>query len=312
MVANDAANAGKEPTMIKQTLGRTGLDVTQLGYGAMEIRGPKAWGGREVSPQQADEVLNAVLDAGINLIDTAPDYGDSEDLIGRFISSRRKEYFLATKCGCNPVDKGDHIETQPHIWTREHVLGNIRRSLERMKTDHVDVLQLHNPKPEDVRAGGLIEALKDIQSQGLTRFIGISTTLPHLPAFVETGAFDTFQIPYSCLQPEHHDAITQAAEAGAGVLIRGGIAKGGPESDVPVPQRVDVWKRARLAELAGGMSPAELILRYTLAHPHCHTTIVGTLNVEHLRQNVAVAEKGPLGKDLYDQVTERVKAAVAT
>jgi aryl-alcohol dehydrogenase-like predicted oxidoreductase len=76
----------------KRTLGRTGFEVTTLGYGAMELRGAPA--GPEISDRAAEQVLNAVLDAGINFIDTSIDYGRSEELIGRFISNRRGEYFL--------------------------------------------------------------------------------------------------------------------------------------------------------------------------------------------------------------------------
>src|SRR5688572_11973534 len=84
----------------RRTLGRTGLDVTALGYGAMEIRGPRIWSGRDLTDNQAERILNTVLDAGINFIDTAYDYGRSEEYIGRFLGHRRSEYYLATKCGC--------------------------------------------------------------------------------------------------------------------------------------------------------------------------------------------------------------------
>lgn len=294
--------------MITKTLGRTGLEVTQLGFGAMEIRGPRTWKGREVTDEQADAILNAVLDAGINFIDTAVDYGLSEERIGRFISSRREEYFLATKCGCDPKDVGDHIDT-PHTWTRDNLLRNISGSLERMKTDRVDILQLHNPTVEAVRENGLVEALNEIRDQKATRFIGISTTLPHLPEFAQMGVFDTFQIPYSCLQPAHHDSITLAAQSAAGVIVRGGIAQGDWEGAVAPGERKSVWESAHLDDLCDGIDPSELILRYTLSHPHCHTTIVGTLDPDHLGANVAAAEKGPLEKDLYDEITRRVAEA---
>src|ERR671938_568844 len=114
--------------MERRMLGRTGLDVTVLGFGAMEIRGPRIWGGREVTDEQAERILHAVLDAGINLIDTSWDYGRSEEYIGRFISNRRNEYFLATKCGCTWVDRGDHDDT-PHVWTRDNLMSNIDESL---------------------------------------------------------------------------------------------------------------------------------------------------------------------------------------
>ena len=86
--------------MLKNKLGRTGIEVSQLGYGSMDIRGPRTSGVRVVGDEDADAMLNLVLDAGINFVDTAPDYGVSEQRIGRFIGSRRSEFYLATKCGC--------------------------------------------------------------------------------------------------------------------------------------------------------------------------------------------------------------------
>ena len=91
--------------LTKRTLGRTGLEVTDLAYGAMEVRGSRIWGGRPVTESQAETILNAVLDSGINFIDTANDYGRSEEFIGKYISNRRDQYYLATKCGCTVVRK---------------------------------------------------------------------------------------------------------------------------------------------------------------------------------------------------------------
>ena len=145
----------------------------------------------------------------------------------------------------------------------------------------------------------------------MIRFIGASSSLPHLPGLIDLGVFDTFQIPYSCLAPEHHDLITRAAEAGAGIIIRGGIAQGGPDAEIQRPALNDVWTRAKLDEvLPDGMKRAELILRYTLSHPHCHTTIVGTCNPAHLAENLAAAERGPLPPELVDEITARVARSV--
>ena len=321
--------------MTKKKLGRTGLNITQLGFGSMELRGPTIWNGREVSDAQAEAVLNAVLDAGINFIDTSPDYGLAEQRIGKFISGRRKEYFLATKCGCDPHEVNGKWET-PHTWTRDRLMRNIDESLRAMKTDHVDILQLHNPRGDDVDMDLLVATLKDIQAKGLTRFIGVSHTNPFLDGLIAMGVFDTFQIPYSCLEAEHFEALSKAAASGAGVIVRGGIAKGGPQSDVAIQKRKDLWTTAKLSDVAGGdnppaklilrhtptepgasrhaplaLRPAELILRHTLSHPACHTTIVGTLNVAHLKDNIAAADKGTLPKDLYEEVRRRVAAAKA-
>jgi aryl-alcohol dehydrogenase-like predicted oxidoreductase len=296
--------------MKKRILGRTGLEVTQVSFGAMELRGRKVWSGRPISDDQARELLTAVLDAGINFIDTSVDYGDSEDFIGRHISSRRGEYFLATKCGCDPQYGLEEVAT-PHTWTRETLMWNIDSSLKRLRTDHVDVLQLHNPTVDNVREGHLVEVLKDIQSEGLTRFIGVSTTLPHLLSFLEMGVFDTFQVPYSALNGLHHDAITMLGAAGAGVIIRGGISQGGPASAQPWRFRGDIWLKAGLDELCQDMSPTELLLRYTLSHPYCHTTIIGTLDLRHLRENLDAAAKGPLPAELVHEIRQRVADAIA-
>lgn len=294
--------------MQKNQLGRTALAVTQLGYGSMGIRGPRTWGVRVVSEEAADRLLNAVLDAGINFIDTAPDYGHSEERIGRYISSRRSEFYLATKCGCAYVQHEDHLEIG-HVWNKDVIQRNIETSLRRLRTDYVDVLQFHGGDAETLQRQGLVELLTSFRDQGIIRAIGISSSLPHLPGLIDLGVFDTFQIPYSCLAPEHHGWITDAAATGAGIIIRGGIAHGGPNAEIQRPALNDIWTRAKLDEvLPEGMSRAELILRYTLSHPHCHTTIIGTCNPQHLAENIAAAASGPLPSELIQEVRSRVAA----
>src|SRR2546425_2141476 len=123
----------------KRELGRTGLQVTMLGYGAMELRGAPR--GRDVTEAQAETILHAVLDAGINYIDTSIDYGFSEERIGRYIANRRSEYYLASKCGCvvgaTPAPRG---QRNPHVFTRDNIVAGVEQSLVRMKTVYIDVL----------------------------------------------------------------------------------------------------------------------------------------------------------------------------
>ena len=296
--------------MLKRTLGRTGLEVTQLGYGSMGLRGPKTWGVRVVSEESADTFLNSVLDAGINFIDTSPDYGISEERIGRYIGGRRSEFYLATKCGCVYTQHEDHLEID-HVWDRDVVARNLETSLQRLKTDHIDILQFHGGDAESLQRAGLIETLMEFRDQGMIRFIGSSSSLPKLPAMIALGVFDTFQIPYSCLAPQHHDLITKAAETGSGIIIRGGVAQGGPDAKIQREALNAVWSNAKLDEiLPAGMSRAELILRYTLSHPRCHTTIVGTCNADHLAENLASAEAGSLPTELYNEIASRVAAAI--
>lgn len=290
--------------------GKTGLEVTQLGYGTMGLRGPRTWGVRVVSDEDAERFLNRVLDQGINFIDTAPDYGISEERIGRYIGSRRDEYYLATKCGCVYTQHADHLELD-HVWTRDVVQRNLEQSLQRMQTDYVDVLQFHGGDHETLVQAGLIDLLTELRRAGTVRLLGVSSSLPQLPGLIELGVFDTFQIPFSCLAPEHEPWIRRAAEAGAGIIIRGGIAQGGPDAEIQRPALNEVWEQAGLEEcLPAAMTRAELILRYTISHPHCHCVIVGTCNPDHLAENCAAVQAGPLPPELVEEIKRRVAAVL--
>jgi aryl-alcohol dehydrogenase-like predicted oxidoreductase len=295
-------------SLLKKTLGRTGLEVTQLGFGAMEVRGPRIWGGRPCDDSQANTILNAVLDAGINFIDTANDYGKSELYIGRHLAERRKEFYIATKCGCWMGFAG-HEDVTPHYWNRDNILRNISDSILKMQTDYIDVLQLHNPTVEESEKNKVIETLQELREQEVVKHIGCSACSPHLETYIDWGVFDVFQIPYSALERFHENLITRAAESGAGVIIRGGVARGEPGFGRGDGEWWKVFEEAKLDELrAPGESRTSFLLRFTLTHPHCHTTIVGTMNPEHLAQNVAAAERGPLPADEYAEAKRRLSA----
>jgi aryl-alcohol dehydrogenase-like predicted oxidoreductase len=280
-----------------------------LGFGAMEIRGERIWEGRPVTDEQAERILHAVVDAGINLIDTANDYGRSEAYIGRYLADRRDEVVLATKCGCSMVPAGDHDET-PHFYDRRHMLGNIADSLAKLRTDVVDLLQLHNPSVEDAEREGVVQTLQEIQSSGRTRFIGISTMVPDLATYIGWGVFDTFQIPYSALFREHEQLISMAHEAGAGTIIRGGVGRGEPGQGQGEEDDWAIWRAADLGELLeAGETPTTWLLRFTLSHPGVDTVIVGTLSPAHLEQNLAAAAAGPLKDDVYEEAKRRLDTA---
>jgi aryl-alcohol dehydrogenase-like predicted oxidoreductase len=277
----------------------------------MEVRGSRIWGGRHLEDSQAETILNAVLDNGITFVDTANDYGRSEEYIGRYISHRRDEYVLATKCGCTVVRRDDDTDDTPHVWTRDNLFRGLHESLERMKTDYVDVIQLHNPSVEQVTDGDLVSALQEMKEQGKVRWIGISSTQPHLATYIEWGVFDTFQIPYSALEREHESLIQAAADSGAGVIVRGGVARGEPGSGLGQEDRWSVWQQAKLDELLDpGETPTQFLLRFTNAHPGMATNIVGTLNPEHLAANIAAAAR-PLPADTYAEAKRRLDAVTS-
>ncbi len=300
------------PSLARRTLGRTGLEVTALGYGAMELRGEPR--GPAISDVEADAMLNSVLDSGINFIDTSPDYGNSEEHIGRAISHRRSEYILASKCGClvgaTPAPAG---QRNPHVFTAENVRAGVEQSLRRMKTDYLDIVQFHaSPGRTELEEDGALAELQKLQAEGKVRHLGMSGTLPNLREHIAMGLFDEFQIPYSALEREHEAAIAEAAAAGAGIVIRGGVARGAPSewdrarAGLPVKDR---WEGAKLDDLLDGMSRMEFTLRFTLSLPQLSTTIVGTRNPDHLRQNLEAAANGPLLPALYEEAKRRLAQA---
>src|SRR5687767_12965149 len=141
----------------KRRLGRTDMDATVLGYGAMELRGAPR--GRDISEAEADRILSSVLDMGVNYIDTSIDYGLSEERIGRAISKRRSEYFLASKCGCPLDPEASRYGRGEHVFTAERVRDGVLQSLGRLQTDYLDLVQFHaSPTPDQLKEHGALEA----------------------------------------------------------------------------------------------------------------------------------------------------------
>ena len=295
--------------LLTRPLGRTGLQVTVLGYGALELSGrpsgrPGEVRSRDIAEADAERILNEVLDAGINYIDTAPDYGVSEERIGRYIAHRRSEFLLCSKCGClvgtSPTASA---RSGGHVFTAENVVAGVEQSLRRLRTDYLDVVQFHgNPTRAQLEEQGGLDALRDLQRQVKVRWIGVSGELPNLREQIGMGVFDTFQIPYSAVEREHEEALSEAAAGGGGVVIRSGVARGSPGKQAG--DTWEAWQRAEIDDLLAGMTPMELVLRFTISHPDVHTTIVGTANVEHLRENVAAALKGR-----YQRISTRKRSA---
>lgn len=291
-------------------LGRTEIRVTVLGYGALELRGAPhmpqkessrsgwPWQPPYATPKQAQIMLNEVLDSGINFIDTSIDYGYSEVFIGDYISHRRNEYYLATKCGCMVGAPPSESNYQSHIFTRENIVKGVEQSLGRLRTDYIDILQFHaGPSRRTLEQHHALETVLDLKRDGKIRFIGMSSTLPNLLEHIDMDVFDIFQIPYSAFEREHEEVITKAAGMDAGTVIRGGVSRGGPAKGVGM--NWDLWQKVKLDSILEGMTRAEFVLRFTITHPDLHTTIVGTGNQAHLRENLNALQKGPLPSDIY-------------
>ena len=291
--------------MEKRSFGNTGMEVTTLGYGAMEFR--------HVDENQAGRLLEAVLDAGINFIDTSPDYGPSEDRIGKWIAHRRDEYFLATKCGCNvPQQGGD--DAPRHIWTGAQVRHNIEHSLKRLNTDYVDVWQVHSAEPDELAQSDVLETMLRIKEEGKVRHIAVSMSgraagrgfgqlRPYLDG--DWDHFEAIQVWYSALERASEDAMREAANRGKGMIIRGVV-----RTVEPYESLTGFVDKVGLNDLrANGESAAQFLLRFAIAHPALHTTIIGTKSLDHLNDNIKAVEAGPLAPDVLAEAKRRLANA---
>ena len=204
-----------------------------------------------------------------------------------------------------------------HVHTAENIRAGVEQSLRRMKTDYLDLVQFHRSLTRgELEEHGALETALALKKEGKVRFIGASGTLPNLVEQIEMGVFDAFQIPYSALQREHEQVIARAAAAGAGIIIRGGVARGAPTDwerrtyyMVPFSSLRERWEKAQLDDMLGGMTRMEFILRFTLSNPDLDTTIVGTKDPVHLRDNLAAALKGPLSDDVMREAKRRLAQA---
>jgi aryl-alcohol dehydrogenase-like predicted oxidoreductase len=186
-----------------------------------------------------------------------------------------------------------------------------------MNTDHLDLVQFHRSLTQkEFEEQGALQELQKLQSEGKVRFLGVSGTLPNLFEQIDMGVFDAFQIPWSAVQREHEKAIETASKAGAGIVIRGGVARGAPDDwqgrryyMVPSNTMQKRWDEAKLDDLLGGMTRMEFMLRFTLSNPDLDTTIVGTKSVEHLQDNVDAALKGPLPAEVFAEAKKRLAEA---
>ena len=284
--------------MEHRTLGKTGLNVSVLGFGGAEI-------GFEGAPQNdVETLLHAALDAGLNTIDTAECYIDSEEKIGRAVARRRSDFHLFTKVGHTSGLDGED-------WSVEMMEKSIDRSLQRLQTDCVDLIQLHTCSREQLERGEVIEVLKRAQSAGKTRFIGYSGDNDAAQFAVESGAFDTLQCSLSvCDQNGASSFIPLALEKGMGVIAKRPIANAVWRYDQTLEDDhyhrayQDRWRELDFAWGKNSGEAASIALRWTLSHG-VSTAIVGTKNPDRWAQNAALLQNGPLDEALITQIHAR-------
>jgi aryl-alcohol dehydrogenase-like predicted oxidoreductase len=286
--------------MEKRQLGKTDMQVSVLGFGGAEI------GFEGASEETVERLLKSALDAGLNVIDTAECYEGSEELIGKTVADRRADFYLFTKCG-HPRGVGSED------WSLASLLESIERSLLRLKTDRLDLIQLHSCPEAILRKGDAIAALQKAREKGYARYIGYSGDSRAAKHAVECGAFDTLQTSINIADQEALDlTLPIARESNMGVIAKRPIANAAwKENHKPIESYHHAyWDRLsklhyefiRQRPLEESIAHA---LRFTLSIPGIHTAIVGTTKPERWLQNAKVVEAGLLGNAEVEAVRER-------
>jgi hypothetical protein len=273
--------------MEKRRLGRTGLVVSVLGFGGSEI------GYEGASQATVTRLLGQALDAGLTVIDTAECYERSEELIGAALGVRRRECFVFTKCGhAGSWGRPD--------WRPASLLASIERSLKRLRTDHVELIQLHSCSEDVLRRGDAIRALETARERGLTRFIGYSGDGAAARFAVECAAFDTLQTSISIADQEPLQlTLPLATERDMGVIAKRPIANAawaGTRRPSRGAYGYEYWRRLQELdyEFMKGRDAAVTALRFTLSAPGVHTAIVGTARPGRFEENARHLEAGKL------------------
>lgn len=310
----------------RRLLGGTGLYVSIVGLGGVEI-------GEQQAPVRAvDRLLGMALDSGVNVIDTAECYFNSEEMIGRVLRGNRKDWLLFTKCGHNDPyrPRSLFVRAGRKLWRgiartigRRHpdwdprlLACSIDRSLHRLKTDWIDLMQLHSCSKELLERGEMIEVLQRARDAGKVRYIGYSGDGEAALFALQCGHFDTLQISIS-IADQQAVALTvpQAQQRGMGVIAKRPIANAVWTNEQRPENSYHHAYWDRLQELRYGFlrTPCSFgtALRFTLTVPGVHTAIPGTANPNHFRQNIQQAGLGPLEEEQYRTIRTRWHAVAS-
>ena len=291
-------------------LGRTGLQVSEIGLGTVELGldyGVPVAGEHLRPPEEhAARLLNQALDLGVNFIDTARAYGASEEIIGRALKGRRGEYILASKLA--PIRE----EGQSDGELAEQVKASIAESLRMLQTDVIDLLQLHWAPVDVITKGRVLAAAREAQRAGQVRFIGASTYGEEAPlaALAAGGGYDTLQVAYNLADRTLEEQVLPLAQQqGVGIIVRSVLLRGvlthrfALLPDQLAELRSAIAQLSRVAD-GEGCSLPEMAYRFVLANPAVSSALVGTARSEELEAALAFANGGPLTPTLITAIRQ--------
>ncbi len=287
----------------RRPLGGTGFMVSPLGYGSVPIGEPG------YAYADAERLLNGVLDAGVNLVDTAAAYGEAESVIGRVLQSRRDEMVLVTKTGA--------VEDYAPAWSSSEIRDTIDRSLRLLRTDAVDVVMLHSCDRALLERGEVVEALQAAKAAGKTRCIGYSGDNDALGYALDLGAFDVVEASYSLLDQANRDSLRRAEAEGIGVLVKRPLANAVPGRAEPPASEYAARYWPRWAEL--GLTRAdvadvpwlEAAARFAAYADGVSAILTGSGSLDHVLQNIQHVNAGPLPAACVEALEARFDARVA-
>lgn len=272
--------------------GKTGLNVSVIGFGAGHI------GGEHTDEKPVDQLLNGALDIGINLIDTARGYQRSEERIGRFLQHRRKDFILSSKIGYG-ID--GYVD-----WTPAIIHAGVTAALQRCRTDYLDIVHLHSCPLETLMNSDVLAALQQEVEQGRVRVAAYSGENEALLYAARSGVFGSLQFSVNIADQRCIDTIIPVVEQrGLGAIAKRPVANmAWKHKQRPTGEYGEVyWERLSAMQLdPTPFSWHEMALRFVLTVPGVHSCIVGTGQLEHLKQNVEVASRGALPERHYNRI----------
>ncbi|MFO0964026.1 MAG: aldo/keto reductase [Gemmataceae bacterium] len=300
--------------MEKRIFGKTGLEVSVLGFGGAPI------GFLKTEQEAVSRILNLMLDSGVNLIDSAAMYLGSEELIGKAVGQRRNDFVFVSKCGqgANGVNEVD--------WSEAGIARYIEQTLRRTGFEYVDVMLLHTCDLATLKQGEALGALEKAKRAGTIRFLGYSGDNEAVAHAVTLPSVDVVQMSINLCDQANIDLALPAARAkNVGVMAKRPIANAAWKKPSDQPGMYASYARTYTERLAamdirpgdfGIAGPAEeawpeLALRFTLSQPGAHTAIIGTTKAENVKRNLAAAAKGPLPHIAVDSVREAFRRAEA-
>jgi aryl-alcohol dehydrogenase-like predicted oxidoreductase len=278
-----------------RAFGRTGLHVPVLGFGAMQLGDPR------IDEAEAGRVLNAVVDAGATLIDTARSYGLSEERIGRHLAHRRGEFILATKVGYGIAGVPD--------WTRECILRGVDAARDRLRADVIDVVHLHSCGLDTLRAGEVADALSRCRAQGKIRIAAYSGDDAALAYAVDSGSFGSFEASVNPCDQQALPVLQRARANGAGTIAKRSLAGRPWTSAIGPVDPVHGEYHRRFAALRAEIAVApedwdDAALRFAAYEEGVDCVIVGGTNVQHVQRNLAAVSRGPLEPSLLAAIRD--------